>query len=353
MEYTATKGLEISPVLALPPEEVIFGISSVMAKIRLKLEKAAGANLAVLLRGQSGTGKEVLAKLIHVQSPWRNGSFVKVNCPAIPGTLLESELFGYERGAFTGAYSVKPGRVELAHRGTLFLDEIGELDPSLQAKLLQLLQDGEVSRIGAFGGRRIDVRFVCATNRSLEREMESGHFREDLFYRINVVTIQLPSLRERRDDIPTLVDYFLATYSRQLERPVRALSGRLLADLARYSWPGNIRELENLMKSYVIFGSEEDLRAAMQNDQEDSLDPEIPSNGVISLKKVVRAATRQLERKVILKALETHQWNRRKAARALSISYAGLLCKMRDAGMPPTRGPKACVHVGAQGREVN
>ena len=355
MECTATKGVEVSAVLGLPPEEVIFGNSSVMGKLRQKLEKAAGANLAVLLRGQSGTGKEVLAKLIHAQSSWRNGPFVKVNCPAIPGTLLESELFGYERGAFTGAYGVKPGRVELAHRGTLFLDEIAELDPSLQAKLLQLLQDGEFSRIGASDGRRIDVRFVCATNRSLEREMESGHFREDLFYRINVLAIQLPLLRDRRDDIPTLVDYFLATYSRQLERPVPALSERLLADLARYSWPGNIRELENLMKSYVIFGSEEDLRAAIENNREaeDSLDPEIPSNGVISLKKVVRAATRQLERKVILRALETHQWNRRKAARALSISYAGLLCKMRDAGMPPTRGPKACVHLGAQGRELN
>ena len=346
---TATKGLGVSPDLGLPPEEVIFGNSSVMGKIRLKLEKAAGANLAVLLRGQSGTGKEVLAKLIHAQSPWRSGAFVKVSCPAIPGTLLESELFGYERGAFTGAYGVKPGRVELAHGGTLFLDEIGELDPTLQAKLLQLLQDGEFSRIGASDGRRIDVRFVCATNRSLEREIESGHFREDLFYRINVLAIQLPPLRERRNDIPTLVDYFLDIYSRQLERTVPALSRHLLADLARYSWPGNIRELENLMKSYVIFGSEEDLRAAMQPGQEDFLDLEIPSNGVISLKKVVRAATRELERKAILKALEIHQWNRRRAARALSISYAGLLCKMREAGMPPTRGPRAGLDVVAQG----
>jgi two-component system response regulator AtoC len=266
---------------------------------------------------------------------------------------MESELFGYERGAFTGAYGVKPGRVELAHGGTLFLDEIGELDPSLQAKLLQLLQDGEFNRIGASDGRKIDVRFVCATNRSLEREIESGHFREDLFYRINVLAIQLPPLRDRRDDIPILADYFLDIYSRQMERPVPALSRHLLADFARYSWPGNIRELENLMKSYVIFGSEEDLRAAMQPYQEDFLDPEISSNGVISLKKVVRAAIRQLERKAILKALERHQWNRRKAARALSISYAGLLCKMREAGMPPTRGPRACLDVVAQGRELN
>jgi two-component system response regulator AtoC len=337
---TPTSGL-LEPILGLPPGDVIFGVSPAMGKIRQKLEKAAGANIAVLLRGQSGTGKEVFAKLIHSQSPWRNGPFVKVSCPAIPGTLIESELFGYEKGAFTGAYGAKPGRIELAHRGTLFLDEIGELDPSLQAKLLQLLQDGEFNRIGAAGDRRIDVRFVCATNRSLEQEMKSGAFREDLFYRISVLTIHLPSLRERRDDIPILVDYFLRTHSKRLGRSAPPLTGGLLAEMMKYSWPGNIRELENLVKSYVVFGSEDDLRAAMRNGHEDFLHPEIPSNGVVSLKNVVRAATKQLERTFILKALETHHWNRRKAARALNISYAGLLCKMREAGVPPTRGPKA------------
>jgi len=337
---TATSGL-LQPIPGLPPGDVIFGISPVMGKIRQKLEKAAGANIAVLLRGQSGTGKEVFAKLIHSQSPWRDGPFVKVSCPAIPGTLMESELFGYEKGAFTGAYGTKAGRIELAHRGTLFLDEIGELDPSLQAKLLQLLQDGEFNRIGAAGDRRIDVRFVCATNRSLEQEMKSGNFREDLFYRISVLTIQLPSLRERREDIPILVDYFIRTHSRRLGRSAPPLSKSLLTELMKYSWPGNIRELENLIKSYVVFGAEEDLRAALQNGHEDFLRPEIPSNGVVSLKKVVRNATKQLERTFILKALEANHWNRRKAAQALSISYAGLLCKMREAGVPPTRGPRA------------
>src|SRR5229473_573978 len=271
---TPTSGL-LEPLSDLPPEDVIFGNSAGMGKIRQKLEKAAGANIAVLLRGQSGTGKEVIAKLIHSQSPWRNGPFVKVSCPAIPGTLIESELFGYEKGAFTGAYGVKPGRIELAHRGTLFLDEIGEMDPSLQAKLLQLLQDGEFNRIGAAGDRKIDVRFVCATNRSLEREMKSGKFREDLFYRINALTIQLPLLRERTDDIPTLVSYFLHSYSRRFGRPARVLSDRLLAELMKYSWPGNIRELENLVKSYVVFGSEEDLRSTICNGHEDSLDLEL------------------------------------------------------------------------------
>ena len=350
---TPTSGL-LQPIPDLPPEDVIFGNSPGMGKIRQKLEKAAGANIAVLLRGQSGTGKEVFAKLIHSQSPWRNGPFVKVSCPAIPGTLIESELFGYEKGAFTGAYGVKPGRIELAHRGTLFLDEIAEMDPSVQAKLLQVLQDGEFNRIGAAGDRRIDVRFVCATNRSLEREMESGNFRQDLFYRINALTIQLPRLRDRRDDIPILVDYFLCVHSRRLGRPAPPLSERLLADLMKYSWPGNIRELENLIKNYVIFGSEEDLRSTMRDLHEDLFDPQISSNGVVSLKKVVRAATKQLERTIILRALETHHWNRRKAALALSISYAGLLCKMREAGVPPTRGPNACLEVaGEPEQELN
>jgi two-component system response regulator AtoC len=336
----------------LPPDEIIFGSSPAMGKIRQKLEKAAGANIAVLLRGQSGTGKEVLAKLIHSQSPLRDGPFVKVSCPAIPDTLIESELFGYEKGAFTGAYGAKPGRIELAHRGTLFLDEIGDLDPSIQVKLLQLLQDGEFNRIGAAGDRRIDVRFICATNRLLEREMESGNFRQDLFYRINVLTIHIPPLRDRRDDIPVLAAYFLRIHSRRLGRPSPPLTERLQADLMKYSWPGNIRELENLIKSYVVFESEEDIRSAMRNVHEDFFDPQIPSNGVVALKKVVRAATKQLERTIILRTLETHHWNRRKAARALCISYAGLLCKMREGGMPPTRGPKAYLEIAESQNEI-
>jgi two-component system response regulator AtoC len=353
---TATGGL-IEPIPNLPPDEVIFGNSSVLRRIRQKLEIAAGSNIAVLLRGESGTGKEVLAKLLHSLSPWRNGPFVKISCPAIPGTLVESELFGYEKGAFTGAYGTKPGRVELAHRGTLFLDEIGELDPSLQAKLLQLLQDGEFSRIGASGDRRIDVRFVCATNRSLEREMKSGHFRQDLFYRINALTIQLPLLRERRDDIPTLVNYFLHSYSRRFGRPARALSDRLLAEMAKYSWPGNIRELENLIKIYVLFGSEEDLRATICNGHEDSVGLELPSDGVISLQNFVSNATKQLERRIILRALETHNWNRKKTARALRISYSWLMFKMKEmkeAGMLPTGAPKGCLAaVGESEQELN
>src|ERR1700731_4773923 len=218
----------LEPISPLPPEEVIFGSSSAMSKIRQKLEKAAGSNIAVLLRGQSGTGKEVLAKLIHSQSPLRNGPFVKVSCPAIPGTLIESELFGYEKGAFTGAYGAKPGRIELAHRGTLFLDEISELDLALQSKLLQLLQDGQFCRIGAQEDKKVEVRIVCVTNRVLEAEIERGTFRQDLFYAITVVNLQMPPLRERKGDIPDLVAYFLEYYNRKYNCRARTLSGDLM-----------------------------------------------------------------------------------------------------------------------------
>src|SRR5713101_3626671 len=180
------------PTGKLPPEAIIFGRSPAMQEARTKAEKVAGTNVPVLILGESGTGKEVLANLLHHWSPWNCGPFVKVSCPAIPSTLLESELFGYERGAFTGAYGTKPGRVEMAHRGTLFLDEISELDMSLQSKLLQLLQDGRFCRIGAQGDKRVEVRVVCATNRQLQREINSGTFRQDLFYRINVVNLFMP-----------------------------------------------------------------------------------------------------------------------------------------------------------------
>src|SRR5437667_1470426 len=185
----------------IPPETVIFGHSETMQSLRERMDEVASASVPVLIQGESVTGKDIIARMIHARSPWRTGPFVKVNCPAIPGTLLESELFGYEKGAFTGAWSSKPGRVEMAHCGTLFLDEIGEMEMSLQAKLLQLLQDGQFSRIGGQQDCQVDVRIICATNRKLEAEIAAGHFRRDLFYRINVVTINLPALRERSVDI--------------------------------------------------------------------------------------------------------------------------------------------------------
>src|SRR6202051_2595422 len=236
----------------LPPDNIIFGHSEVMQAVRSRLGRVAAADVPVLITCESVTGKDIIARLIHGLSPWKTGPYVKVNCPAIPGTLLESELFGYERGAFTGAYGTKPGRVEMAHRGTLFLDEISELDMGLQSKLLQLLQDGQFCRIGAQEDKKVEVRIVCATNRKLEEEIANGTFRADLFYRINVVNLHMPSLRERAADIPQLVSYFLEYYNRKFNSRAIHPSAELMNSLKKYHWPGNIRELENLMKRYVI-----------------------------------------------------------------------------------------------------
>ena len=235
------------------------------------MDKVAAANVPVLIHGESGTGKDIIARMIHVRSPWKTGPYVKVNCPAIPGTLLESELFGYEKGAFTGAYGMKPGRVEMAHRGTLFLDEISELDLALQSKLLQLLQDGQFCRIGAQEDKKVEVRVVCATNRVLETEIENGTFRQDLFYRINVVNLALPSLRERRSDIEELANYFLEYYNRKYNCRAKPLSNELMTVLQKYHWPGNIRELENLIKRYVILGSEDVISGDLVTRQQDYL----------------------------------------------------------------------------------
>ena len=326
------------PVLGkngLPPEIVIFGRTANMTAIQQKLEKVATANVPILIEGESGTGKEIITKMIHQLSPWASGPFVKVNCPAIPGTLIESELFGYERGAFTGAYGAKAGRVEMASRGTLFLDEIGELDMDLQAKLLQVLQDGQFCRIGAQEDKRLEARVVCATNRSLEQEIAAGTFRQDLFYRINVVSITLPPLRERKGDIPELADYFLQIYNEQFGRNVPPLPSQILQKLQTYHWPGNIRELENLMKRYVILGTPDVFVNAFVKEEEghDDFNIDIPVNGSIYLKEVTRQAIRKIERNIILKVLQNHQWNRKKAAKALNISYRALLYKLKEAGL--------------------
>src|SRR5947209_3294904 len=266
---SATVSSLVQSLGEIPPQAVVFGESDTMQALRTRLDKVAAANVPVLIHGESGTGKDIIARMVHALSPWKSGPFVKVNCPAIPGTLLESELFGYERGAFTGAYGTKPGRVEMAHRGTLFLDEISELDMSLQSKLLQLLQDGQFCRIGAQADKKVEVRIVCATNRRLEEEIENGTFRQDLYYRINVVNLYMPPLRERRSDIGTLAAYFLEFYNRKYNCKARPLSPELMEVLQKYHWPGNIRELENLVKRYVILGNEEAISSDLTtHDQE-------------------------------------------------------------------------------------
>jgi two-component system, NtrC family, response regulator AtoC len=321
----------------LPPERIIFGRSAAMLAVRQKVERIASTSVPVLIQGESGTGKGVLARYIHERSGEVSRPFIKVNCAAIPGTLLESELFGYEKGAFTGAYATKPGRAEQAEGGTLFLDGIDEIDRSLQAKLLQLLQDGQFSRIGGQEDRRVSVRVLCATHRPLEREIEAGRFRQDLFYRINVVNLRLPVLSARRDDILELAHYFLELHQLRHNSQVRPFSSTLLQLFARHPWPGNIRELENLVERYVILDSEDAVTSELMHWEQTHLTSELPTDGPIHLKKITRQAVHELEKKIILRVLEASRWNRKRAAMELKISYRALLYKIRQAGLPPKR----------------
>jgi two-component system response regulator AtoC len=290
------------------------------------------------LLGESGTGKEVLARFIHSRSPWTNGPFIKVNCPAIPGTLLESELFGYAKGAFTGANNAKPGRMELAQGGSLFLDEIAELDASLQAKLLHVLQDGHFTRIGEHVEKRLDARVICATNRDLAREIEKGTFRSDLFYRINVISITLPPLRERRDDIPYFAEYLRERFNVRFKREAGPLTRETMQLLKQREWPGNVRELENCIARYVILGSEEAFYSEPSERKPVEFAYESTTEeGSIPLKRIAQQVTRRMEHDVILKVLQANHWNRRKTAEILKISYRALLYKVRQAGLPAKR----------------
>lgn len=317
---------------ALPPDSVLFGNSAAMAAIRLRAEKIRQMNIPVLLCGAGGTGKEALAKWIHDHSLYRDGQFVKVNCAAIPGTLLESELFGYERGAFTGAQSAKPGRVEMAQQGTLFLDEIAELDAGLQSKLLHFLQDGCFSRIGDHKERNVETRVICATNRDLEAEIRAGRFRADLFYRINVVRFSLPRLSERREDIPEIAEYFRQLYEKQFACASKPFGIEMLGYLKNLDWPGNVRELANGMARYVLIGPES-LTVPVFRRRSLEVNVVTQENRSMKLKDFAKEAIRETERKVILQTLRENQWNRRRTAEALKISYRALIYKMRHAGV--------------------
>jgi two-component system, NtrC family, response regulator AtoC len=326
-------------VADFPPDQIVFGESSGMSLIRQKIEKVSSADVPVLIQGESGTGKEVIARMVHRRSPRSEGPFIKVNCAAIPGTLLESELFGYEKGSFTGATTSKQGRVELADGGTLFLDEIAEMELGLQAKLLQLLQDGQFWRIGGRENISVNVRVICATNRELEVEIAEGRFRQDLFYRINVVQVQLPALRERSEDIQSLVRYFVEQYSRKYSSSVETPSEYALKLLQNHHWPGNIRQLSNLIERYTILGAEDSITNELLGavPKEPSSKLEMNSNGSIPLKSITRHSVQELERKIILRALIAHRWNRKRAAQDLKISYRALLYKIRQAGLPSRR----------------
>ncbi len=321
---------------ALPSPEVIFGKTLVMRKIQDKLALLSDTQLPVLVLGESGTGKDVLARLLHNTSSLAGNAFVKLSCPAIPASLLETELFGYEKGAFTGAYGMKRGRVELAHQGTLFLDEIGDLDQGLQSKLLQLLQDGTYCRVGGHEERRVKIRMISATNRDLRQQVEIGAFRQDLYYRINALTIELPPLRERIVDLPTLVEHFLDMHCRDFGSTVPPVSQEALRILQHHHWPGNIRELENVIRRYAIFGTEESITGELL-DGGNVINAEIEVDTSVSLKEITKRALTSLEREIITKVLKQNGWNRKRTAESLGISYRSLLYKMRDAGFPLIR----------------
>lgn len=322
---------------SLPPEEVLFGRSAAMSSVRQRAERVAVTDVPVLIEGDGGTGKELLARWIHSHSSVGSGPFIKLNCAAIPETLLESELFGFEKGAFTGALQRKPGHVELAHGGTLFLDEIAEIRPNLQAKLLQFLQDGRFSRIGEDEEQRVEARVICATSRNLEQEIKAGSFRADLYYRINVIRIRMPRLRERREDVLLLAVYFLSHFNARFERSAPIFPDALAENLKSWHWPGNIRELENRIARYVILGSDD------FHDREPRPAPlaarmaGAPHAGAIPLKRIAKLAVREMERSLILEVLQANHWNRRKTAEVLKISYRALIYKIREAGLSPRR----------------
>jgi len=312
--------------------------SEKMCRIKEIIDQLANTDVTVLIQGESGVGKEVVAHSIHQNSYRREKPFVKVNCAALPQELLESELFGYEKGAFTGAYRQKPGKFELANGGTIFLDEISEINLSLQGKLLQVLQDREFWRLGVTKDIRVDVRVLVATNKNLEGAVKNGRFREDLYYRLNVVNITLPPLRERREEIPIFIEYFLDKFSKKYQRKINPLSEKMMKAFSQYHWPGNVRELENVVQRFVVLGDEkaiiEELNPLAKRDNV----PEENSGGVNektwpSLKKVHHEAALKVETEMILKALEMTNWNRKKAANILNISYKTLLYKVKESGL--------------------
>ena len=337
-------GTSLPKMEGLPPDEIIFGRSAVMIPIRQRVQKILGTDVPVLIQGANGTGKGLLAHYIHSRSTFSSGAFVKVNCAAIPGALLESELFGYEKGAFTDAHTSKPGYVELAHHGTLFLDEIADLNLNLQAKILQLLQDGQFSRIGDRQERHAETRVICATNRDLQAEIDAGRFRHDLFYRINVISFSMPSLRERSEDIGLLANYFLGQLNTRFERSAPPFPQDVIERLTYREWRGNIRELENLVARYAILGSLEAIDPEVAERRPPASPVRVGADGTIPLKRIAKQAVREMEGNLILSALREHKWNRRKAAEALNISYRALIYKIREAGLSPKairKGPAA------------
>jgi two-component system nitrogen regulation response regulator NtrX len=316
-----------------PVEQELVGSSAAMERVRSVLSRVAASEGRVLLAGESGTGKEVAARMVHLLSPRAGGPFITVNCAAIPGELFESELFGHEKGAFTGAAKSRPGKFELAHRGTLFLDEIGDMPLTMQAKLLRVLETAEVERVGATAPRRIDVRVVAASNRDLERGAKRGEFRDDLYHRLNVVPVRLPALRERMEDFPELVDHLLGRLSQTHGKRARVLAPDALAALAGRSWPGNVRELKNALERLVILAPDGPISAA---DVAAFLPPPAPdrrSGASPDGTGPLRDRIREFERRTIEEALEANGGNVTATARALGLERSHLYKKMKEVGV--------------------
>ena len=347
--------------------KLLFSLSDRMSKVQAIVDQVANTDITVLITGESGTGKELVAKSLHKISDRVNEPFIKVNCAALPRELLESELFGFERGAFTGAHRRKYGRFEMAQNGTIFLDEISEMHQDLQSKLLHVLQEKQFFRIGGEKDVKVNCRILTATNKNLDRMVEENRFRRDLFYRINVVNVVVPPLRERKEDVPLLVEYFLTRYSEMYNRERVKISPRLTDMFLNYSWPGNVRELENNIKRFVILGNEAQLIAefvrkkengaytAYLDDRDEMVRPQspraaannnrapngnskeignsipLPDKG--TLKEVSKIAQRKAEKEMIGRVLQQTRWNRRKAAEVLDISYKALLYKIKECGL--------------------
>ena len=309
----------------------IIGDSAPMQKVFQTIEKVADTDSTIMILGESGTGKELVARALHYNSSRAKGPMVPVNCAAIPSELLESELFGHEKGAFTNAIRTRIGRFELAHGGTIFLDEIGDMDPVLQSKLLRVLQDRAFERIGGTRTIHVDIRVITATHRNLKKEVENGHFREDLYYRLNVIPIEIPPLREHKSDIPLLVHHFIDQFNKSKKRNIQGLEEEALQKLKDYEWPGNIRELENMIERIAILTNNEvitlsDLPERIQAlpPQDQVLPLEIPEEGIF-----LDSAVNEFERKLILQALIKTGWVKNKAAQLLNLNRTTLIEKIK------------------------
>ncbi len=308
----------------------ILSTNPKVLRIKEIAKQVADTDVPVLVSGESGVGKEVLARFIHANSSRHDKPFVKVNCAALPDDLLESELFGYERGAFTGALNEKPGKFELADKGTILLDEIGEMTSHLQAKLLHVLQDSEYTRLGGKRTVRVDARVLASTNVNLEEHVGSGKFREDLYFRLNVIRVDIPPLRERREDIPILCNYFLCKYRDRYKSTIDEIVPSLMDSFLRYDWPGNVRQLENAIKRYLILPEMNVNLSELKEQQTNPASvPVKPKEDSMSLKDVGTRAAEQAEKELVLRVLEETSWNRKKAARRLNICYKALLNKLK------------------------